>query len=152
MNPQAVEQAVEVARRVVEVFEHIANTRMHDFPLGNPALRVQAVGFCDWQGWTVGVLIAPWSINLLRVPQAVSAQGSLDWALPSGDYRFMPLAEPCLPGAQICSLYSPPAEFGGQAEAEAVAQAIMNELLRAPRQPEPARWSRRALLRGSAGA
>lgn len=142
--------AADIATRAQAVFDDIAATRMRDFPLSNPALRVAAVGFCDWDGSSVGVLIAPWSINLLRVPHRLETDPGLQWTLPSGDYTFMPFDDARLPGAQLCSLYSPPAEFSGQDEAEALALGVMAELLRAPAPAEPPRWSRRALLSGAA--
>ena len=34
----------------------------------NPALRVEAVAFEPWDGHWLGVMVTPWSINLLLLP------------------------------------------------------------------------------------
>jgi hypothetical protein len=50
------------------VFEAVRRTRMADLPFLNPQLRVEAVGFRDWQGARVGALITPWSIVIVAMP------------------------------------------------------------------------------------
>jgi [NiFe] hydrogenase assembly HybE family chaperone len=127
-------ELIEVPIRLERVFTHIANTRMLDVPILNPALRVAAVGFRLWQGYWVGVLLTPWTINLVLMPDA---QGKLEalqlgqrraWSFPSGVYDFMGLNEAELGVCHICPLISPVTEFATQEEALALAREIAEAL------------------------
>ena len=129
-------------------FERIARTRMHDMPLQNPALRVQAVGFRPWQAGWVGVLITPWSINLVVLP----GSGESSWRFPSGDYVAMSGAEEECGRYEFASLSSPPMELENQDRAVAFAEAVMEQLFASgsttgtTRQPVPATIGRRSLF------
>ena len=120
--------------RLKRVFTHIANTRMLDVPIINPALRVATVGFRLWQGNWVGVLLTPWTINLVLMPEK---QGDLEalqldqrrtWRFPSGVYDFMGLNEAELGICQLCPLISPVTELETQEEALALASEIADAL------------------------
>ncbi len=127
-------------------FRRIHATRMSGIPILNPALEVEAVGFRDWNGMRVGVLVSPWSINLvvLREPAAALPALRLDesrtWGFPSGRYEFMGGDEPECGPFDFGSLFSPALEFPDQAAARAVAESVMTQLF-APSQG----LSRRAL-------
>lgn len=124
--------------RLVEVYADIAATRMADLPLNNPALQVEALGFVDWQGALVGVLIVPWAINLIILPgrselfRALGVDQKQRWAFPSGDYEFMGGGDERLGAYQCCSLFSPALEFASQADARLAAATIMATLLAVP--------------------
>lgn len=119
------------AKLLERVFVHIAQTRMADVPILNPALRVEAVGFREWEGRWIGVLVTPWTINLVLLPGqgAPLTPLALDeksvWNFPSGAYEFMGLNEPAIGTCHICSLISPVTEFDSHDEALAVAQEII---------------------------
>lgn len=49
-------------------FEHIYQTRMKDLPMVNTQLQVKALGFKSWNSGIIGVLITPWFINLVWLP------------------------------------------------------------------------------------
>lgn len=104
---------------------------MADVPIINPALRVEAVGFREWQGRWIGVLVTPWTINLVLLPgqDAALIPLVLDekavWHFPSGAYEFMGLNEPTIGVCHICSLISPVLDFATHDEALAVAQEIV---------------------------
>lgn len=109
---------------------------MADMPLCNPAIRVEAVGFREWEGRQAGVLVTPWTIGLVVLPGAardVSALG-LDerrsWRFPSGDYEFMGGDEPECGPFHFCSLFSPPDEIADHAQAYAIAVQVMDQLFR----------------------
>ncbi len=115
-------------------FVRIAATRMAGLPLNNPALSVATVGFVPWSEVQVGVLIAPWAINLAVVsdhPNALrlGVDERQTWRFPSGEYELMGGNEPECGPFQFCSLFSPAFEFADQATAEATAVAIMQGLL-----------------------
>ena len=150
------------ARRVVALealFEHIAASRMRGVPILNRALRVQAVGFepvSDATAVAVGVLVTPWFMNLVWLP--VDAQDD-DLALPGATrertvgnerFPFIGAVEPGFGRYEVCSLFSPMGEFADQDSAVATAQAVLDELRRAP--PAAPVPSRRVLLLGRAAA
>jgi [NiFe] hydrogenase assembly HybE family chaperone len=130
---------------LVAAFERIAATRMAGMPLCNPALSVEAAGFRAHGGGLAGVLVTPWSINLVLLPApgtAPLATGERATAgFPSGNYEFMGGDEPECGHFRFCSLFSPPDEFADQAQARAVALEVMAQLF----QPA-AGVSRRALF------
>lgn len=119
-------------------------------PLRNPALRVESVGFREWQGNEVGVLITPWSISLVVFPQAAATGRSLRlderraWQFPSGAYDFMGGEEPECGPFHFCSLFSPPEEIADHAQAREIASAVLEQLFRGGRG-----LSRRAMLGGA---
>ena len=124
------------ANRLQAVFENIAATRMAGVPILNPAMRVEVVGFREWEGRWVGVLVTPWMINIVLMPGAEMPLAPLlqgenqTWHFPSGAYAFMGLNEPELGTCHICPLISPVAEFASHEDAVAVAREVAESLLR----------------------
>jgi len=138
-------------RALEQSFERVHTERMAGLPMLNEQLRVEALGFRDWQGVRVGALVTPWSINLiilrgpdLALPTARPGE-SRTWAFPSGEYDFVAAEDPTLGSYAQCSLFSPAFEFESHDDAVAAARAALDELLTAP---QPARMSRRGLLLG----
>ncbi|HUO95862.1 MAG TPA: [NiFe]-hydrogenase assembly chaperone HybE [Steroidobacteraceae bacterium] len=131
-------------------FERIRTERMVGLPFLNEQLRVEALGFRDWQGVRVGALVTPWAINLVILPAPgttlppARTGAARHWQFPSGAYPFDAHTEPSLGAYQQCSLISPPEEFESHAAAVAAARAAL-EALFAP----PPGLSRRGLLLGS---
>jgi [NiFe] hydrogenase assembly HybE family chaperone len=118
-----------------QVFSHIERERMRGLPILNEALQVRAVGFRQWQGRCLGILITPWFMNLMLLP----SEGD-DWQnlrigdkqlhqLPSGPYEFILGEETGVGRYQMCSLFSPVFEFADQETAEATAEAAMAALM-----------------------
>ena len=72
--------------RLEATLRHIAETRMVGMAMVNPILAVEAVGFRPMGQEWVGVLITPWSMNLISLPAAVT-----HWEkASSGTKREMP--------------------------------------------------------------
>jgi [NiFe] hydrogenase assembly HybE family chaperone len=146
----------EGARRLEVAFENIARTRMAGLPFLNPQLRVEAVGFREWEGQWIGVLITPWSMNVVLLPGAgpwprvaPGIERSVD--LPAGRFRFIAATDPGLGDYHACSLFSPALEFASHAAARATAEAALVALFDAGNGAEvapPAPVSRRDFLRG----
>ncbi len=119
------------------VFRRIETERMQGLPFLNPALQVRAVGFRHWQGHCLGVLITPWFMNLMLLPnegddwQELSIGDKQLHQLPSGPYEFIVGEEPEVGRYQMCSLFSPVFEFADQETAEATAMAAMSALMEA---------------------
>lgn len=124
------------ATRLQAIFENIAAIRMAGVPILNPAMHVEAVGFREWEGHWIGVLVTPWMINLVlmpgaEVPLAPLLQGeNKTWRFPSGTYEFMGLNEPELGVCHICPLISPVTEFATHEDALAIAREVAESLFR----------------------
>lgn len=140
------------------VFADVQRTRMAGLDFLNGRLRVEAVGFRDWNGARVGALVTPWSIVIMILPGTVAdavprlATGrSQAWAFPSGEYEFYGHEEGSLGHYQQCSLFSPVLEFDSQDAAREAANAALGALFTAPAPPAPPpprTVSRRGLLLG----
>jgi len=123
--------------RLQAVFDDIAATRMQGLPILNPALAVELVGLRAWQGCALGVLVTPWTINLVLLADAegpaalpVLPLGAEQiWQFPSGAYAFMGFQDERLGPCQLCPLISPVHELGSQAEALALADEVLALLL-----------------------
>lgn len=141
--------------RLAHAFSAIAE-RMRGLGFFNPALHVEAVGFAPWQTHWLGVMVTPWSINLLLVPRTIEASTpamgqTCRHRFPAGDYDFIGAHDPLIGAYQMCSLFSPPA-FNDQATAREVALIARTALLD-PRSAEDAQtrtepMSKRDFLRG----
>ncbi len=79
--------------RLLERFGKI-EPRMRDLPFYNERLSTEAVGFRDWEGHRLGILITPWFINLILLPgdeddwSTVDQGDQSDWHLPAETIRF----------------------------------------------------------------
>ena len=141
-----------VEEKLEAVFNDIANTRMAGLPICNPAVRVQAVGFREWQEHWVGVLITPWTISLALMPgekaplKSLGADEKMTWEFPSGSYEFMGLNEPALGTCQICSLISPVIDIGRHEDAVSIAEQVMAALFSSERPDQIRDAERKAKL------
>ena len=125
---------LEVARRLELAFDRIARTSMAGMPLANPALRVEAVGFREWNGQWFGVLVTPWSINAMLLPRsgdwprlATGAERLVD--LPGGRFRFVAGFDAATGEYHACSLFSPALDFADHPAARAAAAAAVDAML-----------------------
>lgn len=131
---QARDAAPDPSAAIERAFESIRATRMAGLPFLNPALRVEAVGFRRWEGRWLGVLITPWFMNLMLLPDAPRAWhhvrygDALSYILPAGVFEFISAREPLLGDYQSCSLFSPVFEFADQDGARATAVAALAAL------------------------
>ncbi|MFZ5558998.1 MAG: [NiFe]-hydrogenase assembly chaperone HybE [Pseudomonadota bacterium] len=117
-----------------QAFRRIRDERMRDVPILNPRVEVEAVGFCDWDGRWLGILITPWFMNILLLPRrderwiGVPPGGEITWRFPAGDYLFIGAREDAAGDYQMCSLFSPVLEFEDHAAARATAEACLDLL------------------------
>ena len=133
----------ELATRVANLFECIHREQMAGLPLLNNELSVTALGFQEFEGRILGMLITPWMMSLLRFPgaaddwqsQALGSRHMIDF--PSGSYRFMINMIDGLGVCQMHSLHSPMHPFGNQAAAVAAATTFLDKLLIIPPQGVP---------------
>lgn len=147
-----------VQARIEAAFGTIARERMAGVPILNPALDVAAIGTRAWNGHWLAILVTPWCMNVLLLPQSSDPAAwkgpgpgdTLRQALPGGSFAFIVGEEPALGRFLMCSLFSPMQEFADQAAAVATAEAVMVEIMTPPPAPAPAPMSRRRLF-GLAG-
>ena len=126
------------AERVARLFERIHREQMAGLPLLNNDLNVTTLGFQEFEGRVLGLLITPWMMSLLRFPgpqddwhtQALGSKHMI--AFPSGTYRFMINMVDELGVCQMHSLHSPMHRFANQAAAVAEAESFVGNLLVTP--------------------
>lgn len=120
---------------LVADFTEVFHAKMRELPMVNRALHVQAVGFQPHDGGFLGVLVAPWFMNLVLLPgpdRAALKPGAKEvLSFPSGDYEFMHAARETVGPYLACALFSPMGDFTSQLQAVEVARAAMAELFRA---------------------
>jgi [NiFe] hydrogenase assembly HybE family chaperone len=120
-----------VIDRLVRAYRHIGDERIIGLPIYHDKLSVEAVGFQVWEGGLVGVLIAPWFMNLVLLPgdadewAHLRAGSEADWEFPSGTYQFrVSVIEEV--GVHLSAvLFSNMKAFPDQDIARAVAREIM---------------------------
>lgn len=148
-------------QRLEQIFQVIERERMQGVPILNASLQVKAIGFKRWQEYRLGILLTPWFMNMVLLPEVqewqVGAKHMI--ALPSGEYEFIVGYETDLGFYLSCSLFSPVLEFENQAAGEATAAIALLHLLKQEAALEPAKTAmpkainpepltRRALLKG----
>lgn len=140
------DSAQAVSNHLESVFTSILETRMKDIPILNPRLRVEAVGFRDWNDMWFGILITPWFINLMLLPK--DDPPGEDWlsgklgetqshVLPAGRFQFIRAEEDALGPFQMCSVFSPVLEFEDQEAARIAAEAALGAVMQADDAPAP---------------
>jgi [NiFe] hydrogenase assembly HybE family chaperone len=134
MSNVAIASDLAPAERLEAAFQDIYAQRMQGLPFINDALRVEAVGFRRWEGRWLGVLITPWFMNLVLLPDASEQWRSLtqradtSYAFPAGVFDFIGGFEPAIGEFQSCSLFSPVFEFQQHEVARATAEAALTAL------------------------
>lgn len=124
-------------------FDAILRTQMHDVPLVNPALRVQALGFRPHGDDWLGVLVTPWFMNLVLLPRKAGAWRPLAQrearalVFPAGVFEFIGAQDAEIGNYLACSLYSPMFEFASDEAAAAVAAAALDALFDAGEEAAP---------------
>ncbi len=153
------DSAKAVAKSLEAAFSGIQKTRMNDVPILNPALAVEAVGFRDWNGHCLGVLITPWFINLMLLPggeegvekwQSLGLGASVTHILPAGRFNFIVGEEEAIGRFQMCSLFSPVLEFEDHEAARITAESALQALM-ADEQDEKVEDPDRHMLRMAKG-
>ena len=122
--------------KLEKTFRNIQITRMEGVPVINEKLIVKALRFQDWNNHKLGILITPWFMNLILIPNgdtdSTPKTGTIhQHGFPSGSYDFVAGFEEEIGHYLSCSLFSPMFEFENQEAAELTAiealKAIMNE-------------------------
>ncbi len=119
------------AYHLEQLYDDIRVNRMADVPILNDKLRVQAVGFREWNHHVLGVLITPWFMNLMLLPRE-----DTDWkgykfgskhsfVFEAGSFEFTLGEEENLGQYMSCSMFSPMFDFADHEAAVETAEAIV---------------------------
>lgn len=130
-----------IESRVAELadqFRQIGAAQMRDLPIYNDRLDVEAVGFQALGERWIGVLITPWFMSAIFLPQVKTApdakligQKSQE-ALPSATYAFVNGGVEAVGSYKSLPLHSPMGAFKSQEDARREAQVRLNALLTPP--------------------
>lgn len=136
------EQAAEALQ---QTFKDIERTQMAGIPILNPMIRVETLGFHEYEGRVLGIVLTPWMMSLIMLPKAgdewermvLGSKQPHDF--PSASYTFMVNEFEPLGRCLTYSLFSPMNEFANQDHALAAAQAFLDTLMveRDPNAPPP---------------
>jgi [NiFe] hydrogenase assembly HybE family chaperone len=144
--------ALRTGEALAAVYRTIAETRMRDVPICNPALAVEPVGFRAFDGRALGVLITPWFMNLAVAgfegrPLPCAAPGAkVELVFPAGVVELIAGDLDGFGRLDACSLFSPMFDFKSQGAAYATAEAVLAALFDPATLAPP--LDRRAVLRG----
>ena len=103
--------------RLEAAFRAVHAERMQGLAFVNAAIGVEAVGFAPWRHYWLGVMLTPWSMNLLLAPREETAWRPLPpgakrrYTFPAGTFDFIAAREDAIGEYLICSLFSPVLEF-----------------------------------------
>ena len=137
--------AGDVATTLEGRFRQIERTRMAGVPVVNGKLAVRAIGFRPWREHWLGILLTPWFMNLMLMPQEEAPKKALSrsgrggektpvgaartFVFPSGSYDFVAGHEEGIGHYYSCSLFSPVFEFESQEAAERTAEAALAAIM-----------------------
>jgi [NiFe] hydrogenase assembly HybE family chaperone len=138
---------------LVTRYQAIHRERMRDLPIVNSKLAVEAVGFEQWEDKDLGVLITPWFMNLVLLPDADRLknmpQGErVECQFPSGPCELTVYHDEHLGSYLAAVLFSTVADFPDQDVARAVAEEALAQILAEPPEKETEKVSRRGLFTG----
>ena len=134
--------AADPGPQVAAAFEVVHETRMHDVPILNAAVGVEAVGFAPWDAHWLGCLVTPWFMNLMLLPREPERWVRLrpgekhTYVFPAGPFEFIGGREDAIGEYQACSLFSPMFEFADHETARLTAEACLKALFDAQNREE----------------
>jgi [NiFe] hydrogenase assembly HybE family chaperone len=124
-------------------FERVHAERMQGLQFVNCALRVEAVAFEPWRHYWLGVMLTPWSMNLMLTPRDAAAWRPLPvgekrrYGFPAGAFDFIAARDEGFGDYLVCSLFSPVQEFTDHETARETAR-LARQALFDPAHAEPA--------------
>ncbi|GGF65116.1 [NiFe]-hydrogenase assembly chaperone HybE [Alteromonas lipolytica] len=118
----------------VSAFYQSVATNMAELPVYNAKLEVGTTGFLPVDGSWLGVVVTPWCMNIVLVPEVESQHNEFQVGekffvtLPSGQYEFIRAYASTLGDYAICSVFSPMFDFTEQVSAMQTAQEVLEAL------------------------
>jgi [NiFe] hydrogenase assembly HybE family chaperone len=140
---------------LVEAYRRIAARKADGIPFSNPRLSVDGVGFRDFEGQQVGVLITPWCMNLVvleseesradesadpsdREAADVLAEEKRSFRFPGGEYEFVRASLENIPRHHALALFTSVEAFPDMPTARAVAEETLRRMLAPAADDSPA--------------
>lgn len=131
-EPEAISEILE------QTFERIHRENMQGIPILNARIRVQTLGFHEYQGRITGIIITPWLMNFVLLPSEEE-----DWSelalgakqfhkFPCSKYKFLVNEIDGIGFCQTHSLFSPMNNFVSHEQAVAAAQNFLDKLYVVP--------------------
>lgn len=122
--------------RLEALFKKIYVTAMHDVPICNSAIKVEAIAYGRFEDMWMGALVTPWCMNLMLLPVEESWDGQRTGdkhkhKLPAGSYEFINGAHEDFGPYRMCSLFSPMYEFADHSSAMATAAVALDAVMTA---------------------
>lgn len=132
--------------RLESAFSRIYAERMRGLPFVNRSVRVEAIAFAPWKHYWLGVMLTPWSMNLMLTPRDPALWRPLPhgekrrYRFPAGCFDFISASDDEVGEFLVCSLFSPVLEFADHETARQTARLARNALFDAanaelPEQP-----------------
>lgn len=124
-----------IATTLEQTYSKIQRENMQGIPVLNPQIRVQAVGFQEYQGRTLGVIITPWMMNFILLPGEQDDWSDLKFGhkalhtFPAQKLRFQVNEIEGIGICQTVSIRSPMNEFKTQEQAVKLASGFIAHLL-----------------------
>jgi [NiFe] hydrogenase assembly HybE family chaperone len=122
-----------IGQRLAARYRDIEAKAMRDVPICNGALEVEAIGFREFSGYVLGVMITPWFLSLAATESQQSDAprlqvGDLRLRFPAGAVDFLVSELDGFGTLASCSLFSPMFDFTDQETARAAAKAALDSL------------------------
>lgn len=137
-------------------FDSVYEREMKGLKLCHKDVKVQAVGFHLYENHWLGMMITPWFLNLMILPQTdqpwpeLKQERGNDILLefPCGNLKFTPRIDPDLGSYLCCSLASPLRNIKSHDDLVSVAHKVLTDLQRIPMKSveEPVSLSKRSLF------
>jgi [NiFe] hydrogenase assembly HybE family chaperone len=137
MASLAPQDAARIAK-LETVFTRIGEERMKDLGLYNPALRVEAIGFRNMDGWLAGILVTPWFMNLMLLPPSPEVFAGIEAGtrrkvvLPKGEESVIVNQVDEVGPYAALSIHSPMGQFAEHAAAANAAWAVVESFFLPP--------------------
>ncbi|MBN4058335.1 [NiFe]-hydrogenase assembly chaperone HybE [Mariprofundus ferrooxydans] len=119
------------AYHLEQLYDDIRVNRMADIPILNDKIKVQAVGFREWNHHVLGALITPWFMNLMLLPteetdwSTYGVGSKHSYTFEAGLFEFIVGEEENLGKYMSCSMFSPMFDFADHDAAVQTAEAIV---------------------------
>jgi [NiFe] hydrogenase assembly HybE family chaperone len=137
---KAIKDPQEAAKVVTSTFEDILQESMKDVPILNNRLQVETLGFQMYENRIMGIVITPWLMNLVMLPNDEDDWSELELGkkqpieILGRTYKFMVNEVEGIGKCKTHSLYSPMHEFNSHNHALKVARDFLEDLM-TERQP-----------------
>lgn len=120
--------------RLENAFRRVYTERMQGLPFVNRSVRVEAIAFAPWKHYWLGVMLTPWSMNLMLTPHELAAWRPLPhgdkrrYRFPAGYFDFISANDGDIGDFLTCSLFSPVLEFDDHETARQTARLAREAL------------------------